>query len=235
VSIHSLDMVTTIVVRVGGPAEQRDFTILHSIATKSSKFTQKTSSGDWNESHEGRTSLPETKLADFEVYLEWLYTGHVVTLDGYRSLGPTLIRLYVFGDFLSDDRFSNAVIEALILKSHRGYPWLTFSLADIDFGWDKTMPGCRLRKLLVDFVIRDLSADITSPCFMDKSSWCSEVTAEVFARMANSKQIAVEMFARDRNPKRMDLAIQSAVEHLKDNKNKCADYHKHGEGHPACT
>lgn len=103
-------MNTTIVVRVGGPAEQRVFTILQSIATKSSEFMQTTFSGERRESREKSVSLPETKVADFEVYLEWLYKGQVVTLDHMSYLGATLIRLYVLGDFLVDDRFCNAVI-----------------------------------------------------------------------------------------------------------------------------
>ena len=180
-SSHSLDMVTTIVVRVGRPAKQRDFTILHSIATKSSKFMQTTLSGEWRESHERRVSLPEIKVSDFEVYLEWLYTGHVITLDELRSLGPTLIRLYLLGDFLIDDKFCNVVMDALILESQRRSPWIRFLPADIDFAWDKTMPGSRLRKVLVELIIRDMSFDMASPCFRGKVTWCPEVTGEIFA------------------------------------------------------
>lgn len=64
---------------------------------------QTTLGGDWGESHKKRVSLPEVKVSDFEVYLEWLYMGHVVTLDDLYTLGATLIRLYHLGDFLIDD------------------------------------------------------------------------------------------------------------------------------------
>lgn len=228
-------MVTTIVVRVGEPAVQRDFTILHSIATKSSKFMQTTFSGEWRESHERSVSLPETKVADFEVYLEWLYTGQIVTLDDRRHLGATLIRLYMLGDFLHDDRFSNAVMDALISESNCGCPWLRFSPADIDSVWNKTMPGCRMRKVLVDLIIRDLGGDITSPCFGEKGTWRHEVTVEVFARMLETKQVAVAMFTSLGEQVKVQQAIRSAVGHPEDSKNKCTDYHKHGEGYPACT
>ncbi|GAB7330680.1 hypothetical protein MBLNU13_g02244t1 [Cladosporium sp. NU13] len=76
-----LDMVTTIVVRVGRPAEEQDFTVLQSIATKSSKFTQRTFGDNWIETQKKHVSMPETRVSDFEVYSQWLYTGHVVTLD----------------------------------------------------------------------------------------------------------------------------------------------------------
>lgn len=228
-------MATTIVVRVGGPTEQRKFTILQSIATKSSKFMQTTFGGEWRESREKSVSLPETKVADFEVYLEWLYTGHVVTLDSIKALGATLIRLYVLGDFLVDDRFCNTVMDTLILESQRGYPRLAFSPADIDSAWEKTMPGSGLRKVLVDLVIRDMSGDGLSPRFWAKGIWCHEVTAEVFARMAESKQIAVEMFAGLTGQVKLCQGAKSAVCHPKHIKNICADYRKHGEDYPRCS
>jgi hypothetical protein len=198
---------------------------------------QTTFSGEWRESHERSVSLPETKLVDFEVYLEWLYTGHVVTLDNMRDLGPTLLRLYLLGDFLIDDRFCNTVIDALIGDSQAADPWLLFDSATIDSLWNKTMPGSEMRKVLVDLILRDLSGDEFSPCFTDRGNWCHDVTAEVLTRMSATKQLAVEMFAVLKAPARSKVkqATRSAVGHPKDNKNKCTDYHKHGEGYPICT
>ena len=126
---------------------------------------QTTFGGEWKESQEKSVSLPETKVADFEVYLEWLYTGQIVTLDDLLNLGTTLIRIYVLGDFLIDDRFSNAVMDTLILECHRAHPWLRFSPADIDFAWEKTMPASRLRKVLVELIICDLGEDWNAPFF----------------------------------------------------------------------
>lgn len=232
---RSLDLNTTIVVNVGEPDQQREFTVLHSFATKSSKLMQRMFSRNWRESRDGRVSLPETKVADFEVYLEWLYTGYVVTLDELWSLGPTLLRLYLLGDFLIDDRFCNAVIDALIGDSQAVSPWLVFYPTDIDSVWNKTMPGSRMRKVLVDLIIRDLSRDIASPSFKNKGTWCHEVTVDILARMAETKQAAVELFAVFEDQAKVRQAMRSAVGHPKNNKNKCADYHKHGEGYPACT
>lgn len=126
-------------------------------------------------------------------------------------------------------------MDILILESQRCYPQLVFSAADVDFARDKTMPGSWLRKILVELIIRDLGIDFTSPNFQEKGNWCREVVAEVFARMAESKQTAVEMFAREMNRHQMNRAFRSVVVHPKDNKNKCADYHKHGEGYTPCT
>lgn len=167
--------------------------------------------------------------------MEWLYTGHVVTLEDIESLCPILIRLYVLGDFLCDDRFSNAVMDALILESQSWYPWLEFSAADVDFAWEKTIPGSRLRKVLVELIIRYMSRDVHSPFFDGMGTWCQEVTARVFARMAESKQIVVEMLARERNSDRLNQVLQFTVENPNDSKNRCADYHKHDEGYPRCS
>jgi hypothetical protein len=225
---------TTIVVRVGEPAEQRDFTVLHSIATKSSKFMQTTFDGDWRESHEKRVSLPEIKVCDFEVYLEWLYTSHVVTLDDMYRLGATLVRLYLLGDLLIDERFCNVVIDTLIHHAQVAYPFLVFDPADLDAVWDKTMPGSGLRNVLVDLIIRNLCQRV-SPVFRARGSWCHGVIDDVLARMAETKQVAIEMFAALESHTSVRRVARFAVEHPKDNRNKCADYHKHGEDYPACT
>ena len=104
----------------------------------------------------------------------------------------------------------------------------------MNYVWGKTFAGSRLRKVFIEFIIRDLSGDLDSPLFEDRGAWSHEVTAEVLARMAESKNVAIAMFAALRSPLHVRQAMRSAVEHPKDNKNKCADYHKHGEDYPKC-
>lgn len=97
------------------------------------------------------------------------------------------------------------------------------------------MPGCGLRKVLVDFIIRDLGGDANSPYFDESGTLRHHVAAEVLARMSETKQVAVEMFAALEAKAKVKDATKSAVGHPIDNKNKCADYLKHGEGCPRCT
>lgn len=97
------------------------------------------------------------------------------------------------------------------------------------------MPGSRLRKVIVDLTIRYVSGDRRSPYFVNKDAWSREVTAEVIARTSESKQVANELFAVTKGLFKVRRAMNSAVEHPKDNKNKCADYHKHDESYSRCT
>ena len=234
-SDDSLGMANNVVVSVGGGHSKQDFNVPELFAVKSSQCMQTTLGGDWKESHEKRVSLLEVEVSDFEVYLEWLYTGHAVTLDALYNLGTTLVRLYLLGDFLIDDRFCNAVIDTLIRDSRAHYPWTIFLSEDIDYVRRKTVPGSRLRKVLVDLIIRDLSGDSHTLRFSNKGAWSHEVTAEVLARMVESKQVASQSFDAVKGPSNVQQAMGSAVEHPKDNKNKCADYHRHGEGYPKCS
>lgn len=97
------------------------------------------------------------------------------------------------------------------------------------------MPGSRLRKVLVDLIVHDVSGDSLSPSFRGTGRWCHEVTAEVFARMAESKQLAIKMFAALEGHVKACEFAKSAVCHPKDSEEKCTDYHKHGEGYPRCS
>ena len=71
--------------------------------------------------------------------------------------------------------------------------------------------------------------------FDKKGTWCHEVTAEVLTRMSASKQVAVDMFAAFEDHDKMKQTLSLAVCHPQDSKDKCADYHKHGEGYPRCS
>lgn len=59
--------------------------------------------------------LPRARPAEFEVYVYWLYTSEVVTTDtkGMNSYGTTLVRFYIFGEYLKDESFKDAVFEVI--------------------------------------------------------------------------------------------------------------------------
>ena len=233
-SDDSLEVVTNVVISVGEGDSKQDFNVAEFFAVKSSQFMQTALGGDWKESHEKRVSLPKVRASDFEVYLEWLYTGHVVALVRPRDRGPALLRLYLLGDFLVDDRFCNTVMDVTIGECST--PLLEFYPQDINFVWSETTSGSRIRRVLVDLIIRDLSGDGRSPCFWAKDDWSHEVTAGVSARIVESKDVALGMFAalRGQGPSEVRQIVRSAVKRPKDNRNKCADYHEHGEGYPRC-
>jgi hypothetical protein len=155
-----LDMVTTIVVIVGEGNVKKEFTILQSIVTRSSRFMQTTRSGEGRESREKRVYLPETHVSDFEVYLEWLYTGHVTMLHTWIVQSFQLIPLWLLGESLGDDQFCNAIIDIIVhpppgeARIDLLYFWL-----DINQAWSKTRPGFMLRKILVELIVCDIGRD----------------------------------------------------------------------------
>ena len=169
------------------------------------------------------------------MYLEWLYTDQVVLLDRTRGRGAILVQMYLLGDFLIDDRFCNAVIEILIRGSGATDPLLLFSFEDVDSIWSVTTPGSRLRTDSADLIVRDLSGDRGAPYFKRRGTWGHDVAVEVLARMAEFKLAALKIFAAIEDSTETLETIKSAVGHPKDNKNKCADYHKHDERYSRCT
>lgn len=215
-------MTTTIVFCVGEGAEKKEFTVLQSLATKSSKLIQTTLNGEWKESGDKRVLLPETKVSEYEAYMEWLY-----------AIGKTLVRLYLLGDFLGDDRFDNAVIDTLISGCQAVSPW-RFAPADLDFVWERTLPGSTLRKFLVELIVRFVSSDWAAPYFHKLGSCSKYVTADIFARMSESSEVADEILWPLGDNGKIRKAMKAAVEHPKDNKDKCA-YHRHNEGYPRCA
>jgi len=101
-------MVESFTVCVGKEAKQ--FVVIQSIATRSSKFFQAAISRDWKEAREKRVMLPETEIEVFEGYLQWLYTSHI-TITDWKQDYFQMANLYVLGDFLDDVTFRNAILK----------------------------------------------------------------------------------------------------------------------------
>lgn len=165
--------------------EQKDFTVYTSFATESSEFFRAALSRDWKEARERRVQLQETTVADFQLYLQCLYTDRMVTLNHYDSgiSSMTLIRLYVLGDFLGDDRFCRNVIDALIGNSVLMNTGIVFSSAAVDFAWEKTASGSSLRKVLLELIMCNLGSVSFAPGFYDMGAWSKEVSVDVFRYM----------------------------------------------------
>lgn len=210
-----------------------------SFAIKSSKFMQTSLRGEWKEAREKRVSLPETQASDFKVYLEWLYTdsiamrddpsagtdGSSADKDGIPDTdGTTLVRLYVLGDFLGDDRFCNAIIDTLVHHVNRdnakSESVIVFDTTSVDLAWDRTARGSPLQRVLTELILCDLGDHPRVPMFLNRGAWSPEASVDIFEHIQNHRSLvkAIEPLAKDPRV----------------NKDKCA-YHKHGKGCPKCT
>lgn len=88
--------------------EPKEFVVIESIATRSSKFFQAAMPHDWKEAREKRVKLPEVTVEIFEGYLQWLYTGELTFIGPYKS--STVARVYILGDYLDDKAFRTAAL-----------------------------------------------------------------------------------------------------------------------------
>jgi hypothetical protein len=163
-------------------------------------------------------------VADFQLYLQYLYTGRMATLDhndtGTSSM--TLVRLYVLGDYLGDNRFCNNVIDALIGRSVLVDFGMVFSSAALDLAWEKTTPGSILRKVLLEVMMCNLSSIPFPFFFEDMGAWSKEVSVDVFRHMTGYPCIQDAIKAAERN-------IGGEISDM------CSEYHRHGEGEPKCS
>jgi hypothetical protein len=104
-------------------------------------------SNGWKEAEEQRIRLLETQAATLEVYLHWMYTGHlIVELTQTESVSLQCVKLYILGDYLSDTVFCEAVVEKMVDRSQeRKLP----CARAITLVWDSTpensgIPNCSL-------------------------------------------------------------------------------------------
>jgi hypothetical protein len=126
--------------------EKKEIPVITSVATRSSVFFQTAMTHDWKEARERRVALPDTKVEDFEGYLQWLYTGDITFYSSNRDL--PLARFYTAGDFLDDVKFRTAVLEAYMarLLSEGEVP----GPSAVNYIWENTPSGSLLRQLTVE-------------------------------------------------------------------------------------
>lgn len=194
--------------------EKKNFIIHTSFATKSSKFIRAALAGDWKEAREKLIPLPEARVADFQIYTEWMYTGRIANraYDGSSDNSVTLVRLYILGEYLGDTRFSNTIMDNLLQISCSPQSPMVFGSDTVGMAWEHTLPGSPLRMALAQLIICHVCDCHYSAHFNDVGTWSKEVSAEVF------KQIGTH--ARTSS---YPLPYEG----------KCA-FHKHDEEDPNC-
>lgn len=137
-------MKETSTVSVGEPA--KEFTIVKSIATRSSKYFEVALANCWKEGREKRIELPKHLASTFEGYLQWLYTNEV-TLTDTANVFQQLCYFYVLGDYLDDPNFCNAIIDrfmAVRVKNNRApHP------KAVESAWTTTHEDSSLRSLIL--------------------------------------------------------------------------------------
>jgi hypothetical protein len=144
---------TEIIVICAGE-EQKEYLVHRSVLkTSSSKFLKRMLSNDWRETREKRLSLPETRPWILEVYLHWMYTGHVV-LEHSPAEADTvlLVEIYLLGDYLDDMVFCDTIVEKLVELSQGPKHKLPSGTA-VRLAWSKTSVDSPLRAVVKELFL----------------------------------------------------------------------------------
>jgi hypothetical protein len=142
--------------RVSQPGDAQEFTIHRDLICANSKFFNAACSKLWTEGKEKVVRLPEVKVDTFQAYFVWAYTGRVVINKGApRDELKATIDLYLLGDVLDDLLLRNAAMESLVANIP---VWNVVPPVNlVSHVWDVTLPGSRLRQVIVDVVIMRVS------------------------------------------------------------------------------
>ncbi|KAJ5507469.1 hypothetical protein N7527_009612 [Penicillium freii] len=109
-----------------GPSKEH-FYVHKSLICTSSLFFNRAMSGSWKGSEVQTLNLPEDDPNIFALYSHWLYVGQIPVIvqsgtkeeianDNFKEY-YTLVKAYVLGDKLLDDKFRNSTIQAIIEKA----------------------------------------------------------------------------------------------------------------------
>ncbi|KAK4952511.1 hypothetical protein LTR10_009317 [Elasticomyces elasticus] len=136
--------------------EEEEFTLHASIATKYSGFFKAACNGGFREAQDKIIHLPDVGPATFRAYVQWIYSGNVVVVDGEELRSDDkgdqrqwrLIKLYVLGEILSDMLLRNKITDGYreCCRSN-GYG---AGPASIGLAYEHTPAGSTMRKLLLD-------------------------------------------------------------------------------------
>ncbi|KAI4634342.1 hypothetical protein J4E83_001660 [Alternaria metachromatica] len=164
-----------VTVIVGKEPDQQRFSVHEGIMCARSEFFQRAMNGNWTESKERIIRLPEDDPEIFNIYINFLYTGNVVTNAIEEPKTATHIvgemhvlgRLYVIGEKLQDKATKNSAIKSLLEvayeKDANGKIYSP-SIDTITYVYRGTCAGSLGRRLLVDLWVK------ISPEYMAKNA-----------------------------------------------------------------
>lgn len=129
------------------------------ILRKHSRFFENALNGSWRESRDKRIKLPTDRPACFDIWIQWIYSGHIYSKRGDEMTATIqneefnlLCGAYILGDMLQDDDFKDAVLDVLIDTTLSTEP-VRLPTTQARYVWENTPPQSSLRKLLIDMVV----------------------------------------------------------------------------------
>ena len=196
-----------------------------SFLTKSSDFLTVCCNREWKEGQEKSIDLPAANEDHFEIYLQWLYTGHVVTqedpieksmleatleerMDALTEPVSTAFSLAVLAHTIGDMEFNNALVDEVSkLGDNSDIGPGTEEMALV---YENLPQTSAWRRLLVDLWA---SSNVSANLFDEHEEFLPEFLCGVIAKMKNSPR-----------------GLLSSPRY----KDRCS-YHEHKEGYTKCT
>lgn len=143
--------------------EGEEFFMHESLLSKNSSVFALATKKEWKEGQEHRVALPNYTSQVVNLYLQWLYSGHILSREfpeeNYNPNGAEfglLIDAFIFGEKMRDGNFKDAIIDAMIhsfaTRDMQGVRFYS-TPSRLNHAWQGTPAGSPLRKLLVDMTI----------------------------------------------------------------------------------
>jgi hypothetical protein len=172
-----------VIIFVGSDTEP--FTVHWDLVTVTSDFFAKSLKGECKE-RVGVVQPPNHEAKHFSCYVQWLYGGRF-ELNDEKNKFANLLSLAVFGTFIQDRYFRNAVIDVLI-REFIAYQWYPTSLVPRVLA--ELPPSSPFRNILVDVwvcVANPAWCQQQSPDRMSASMEFWRDVAETFIRFPERK------------------------------------------------
>jgi len=196
---QKLEFSNTFTVLVG--SEKKNYVLHKCFVVKTSGFFATATNGNWEQSKD-QISLPDYDSPTFEQYLQWLYTGSIVTadsIDGCSQLDPSeslkrasaiyeqLLKLYFLAQYLLDLACKNAVMDKMIDVQIKTRVW-PGAVSTIDKIWSTTPDKCPMQRLVVRYWSLFQKADQARGDFEKlPSSFSSSIIQESLAKRDGAK------------------------------------------------
>jgi len=215
-SNHRIDFQDMVQVKVG--PDKTLFTIPRSVLCSSSPFFNAAFSKQWKENEEKCLSLPEEKANIFSIFLQWAFTGHIVTgLPAPTKANITsayfdrLFDLYVFGDKYNSRPLKNRLMDMIVAA--RISACCVPSATNVQRVIAKVPAGSKLLEWCFDVYVYE----VAPTCFDVKYvRTCPELFSEVMMRTVTFRNSGKAV-------KKPAATLQACY------------YHEHDESTPKCA
>ncbi|TID27986.1 hypothetical protein E6O75_ATG00753 [Venturia nashicola] len=192
------------------------FIIHHALITASSDYFAKALDGEFKEK-EGVVRLEDQDPTTFASYTQWLYNNAVVPVGEIGEKYRAILHQYIFGNYIQDRGYSNAVIDAFICLTDKTnfYP-----IALTQQAWVSLPESCPLLTLLVDFWVNISHADWYRN---EDGSWESGDVTQ--GPIEFWRRVALDLVNNPKGTKPGSYPWEI---------NRC-QYHEHKDGEPKCV